>query len=166
MSSLAAQPGSLDARSGGEPFRMSSLTTYDTVEQYLSAQWPGACSAASLDVTPLVYENMPDELPDDPSHFVHVEIFGDFFDQASLGAEARDGNLWREIGQVYLHVMTRNGIGTRLARQYAGLLLDLFRGMEIGTVIFREASLGAGEAGKYKANYYAMTATINWQRDE
>jgi hypothetical protein len=145
---------------------MSSLTTYDTVEQYLPAQWATACAAASVGVTPIIFENMPDELPDDPTHFVFVEIFGDFFDQASIGAETRDGNLWREVGQVYLHVMTRNGIGTRLARQYAGLLIDLFRGMEIGTVIFREASIGAGDPGKYRANYYSMLATINWQRDE
>ncbi|PWJ93526.1 hypothetical protein C8D77_101205 [Mesorhizobium loti] len=136
---------------------MSSLTTYDTIEQYLTAQWT---------TTPLIFENMPDDLPDDPAHFVFVEIFGDFFDQASIGAETRSANLWREVGQLYLNVMTRNNIGTRKARELAGQLIDLFRGMEIGTVIFREASLGAGEAGKYKANYYAMTATINWQRDE
>lgn len=145
---------------------MSSLVTYDTVEQYLTAQWPSACSGASLQFAPLVFENFDDELPDEPAHFIQVEIYGDFFDQASIGAETRTANLWREVGQIYLHVMTRNGIGTRLARQYAGLAIDLFRGMEIGTVIFREASLGAGEPGKVKANYYAMTATINWQRDE
>ncbi|WP_136617064.1 MULTISPECIES: hypothetical protein [Mesorhizobium] len=145
---------------------MSSLVTYDTVEPYINEQWPTACATAGLDATPVLFENMPDDIPDDPAHFLYVEIFGDFFDQASIGAETRDNNLWREVGQVYLHVMTKNGIGTRLARQYAGLAIDLFRGMEIGTVIFREASIGAGDAGKYSANYYSMLATINWQRDE
>jgi hypothetical protein len=75
---------------------MSSLVTYDTIEQYLPGQWAAACAAASLEVTPVIFENMPDELPDDPAHFVFVEIYGDFFDQASIGAETRAANLWRE----------------------------------------------------------------------
>ncbi len=136
---------------------MSSLTAYDTIEQYLTAQWT---------TTPLLFENGDDHLPDDPAHFVFVEIFGDFYDQASIGAEPRTANLWREVGQLYLHVMTKNNIGTRLARQYAGQLVDLFIGLDIGTVTFREASIGAGDPGIKKGNYYAMTATINWQRDK
>lgn len=145
---------------------MSSFITYDTIEQYLNAQWSAACAAASLDVTPLVYENMPFDLPNDPAHFVLVEIFGDTFDQESIGEEPRTSNLFREWGQLYLNVMTRNGIGTRLARKYATTLVALFQGLDIGTLTFREASIGAGEPGKKDGNYYRMTATIDWRRDQ
>lgn len=136
---------------------MSSLVTYDTIEQYITAQWT---------TTPLVFENFNTDLPDDPAHFVLVEIFGDTFDQESIGAEPRTGNLFREWGQLYLNVMTRNGIGTRLARQYATSLVDLFQGLDIGTLTFLRASIGAGEPGKNDGNYYRMTATIDWRRDQ
>jgi hypothetical protein len=145
---------------------MSSFITYDTIEQYLNAQWAGACAAASLDVTALVYENFDTDLPDDPAHFVFVEVVGDTFDQESIGAEPRTGNLFREWGQLYLNVMTRNGIGTGLARKYATALVNLFQGLDVGTLTFREASIGAGQPGKNFANYYAMTATVNWRRDQ
>ncbi|RLP22265.1 hypothetical protein [Mesorhizobium sp. YM1C-6-2] len=136
---------------------MSSAATFDTIEQYLRAQWT---------TTPLVFENEPYELPGNPAHFVFVEIFGDVFDQASIGADPREDNLWREAGQLYLHVMTQNDIGSRLARQYADQLVDLLKGQDIGAVTFFGASKGAGEPGMKKANYWAFTATIDWQRDE
>ncbi len=145
---------------------MSSFTAYDTIEQYLNNQWSVACSAAGLEVTPLVYENMPFDLPDDPAHFVFAEIFGDTYDQESIGAEPRTDNLFREWGQLYLNVMTRNGIGTALARKYATQLVGLFQGLDVGTLTFREASIGAGEPGKNDGNYFRMTATVNWRRDQ
>ncbi|EHK56902.1 hypothetical protein [Allomesorhizobium alhagi] len=136
---------------------MSSPEAFETIEQRLRAQWTE---------TPLVFENEDYPLPDVPAHFVYVEVYGDFFDQASIGAEPRTDNLWREVGQLYLHVMTPNGIGSGTARQLARQLVDLFRGEDIGSVTFREASIGAGEPGREFGNYYAMTATITWQRDE
>lgn len=136
---------------------MSSVDTFDTIEQHLRTNWT---------TTPLVFENEDYELPSNPSHFVFVEIVGHVFDQASIGADPRDGNLWREEGELLLHAMTRVNIGSRLSRLYAGQLLDLFKGQDIGPVTFRSGSLGNGDPGIKKANYWAFTATIDWQRDE
>lgn len=136
---------------------MSSATSFTTIEQYLRSNWT---------TTPLVFENELYDLPDQPIPFVFVEIWGQTFDQASIGAESRDSNLWREEGSLDLHVMTPNGSGSGLARTYATTLAGLFRGLDIGTMTFREASIGAGEPGRQFANYYAMSATCFWRRDQ
>ena len=137
---------------------MSSAEVFDVIGQRLGAEWSS---------TPVVFENDPWSAPDTPVPFVFVEVFGDFFDQASIGGgEVIDANLWREEGQLLLHVMTPNDTGSRDARLKAKALVDLFRGQEIGGVIFRDAAIGAGDPGRTFANYYAMTASVTWQRDQ
>ncbi|CAH2399230.1 hypothetical protein [Mesorhizobium ventifaucium] len=137
---------------------MASPEAFDVVVQQIADQWGG--------LTDVVFENDPYELPDTPTEFVYVEVFGDFFDQVSIGAELRDENLWREAGQIYLHVMTPNSTGSRRARVLAKQLVGMFRGQDIDSVTFRDASIGAGDPGRTFANYYAMTATVNFERDE
>ncbi|MDR7034495.1 hypothetical protein [Mesorhizobium sp. BE184] len=136
---------------------MSSPETFDIVVAQLGDNWT---------LTPVVFENEDYQLPDTPAPFVSVEIYGDFFDQASIGAGERDDNLWREGGEIFLHVMTPNGTGSRQARQYAKQLVNLFRGQDIDGVRFLDASIGAGDPGRSFSNYYAMTATIGFERDE
>ncbi|MER8387308.1 hypothetical protein NKH14_17625 [Mesorhizobium sp. M1380] len=136
---------------------MASPEAFDVVEQQIADLWG---------ITPVVFENDDYQLPDVPTEFVYVEIYGDFYDQFSLGAEPREDNLWREGGQVYLHVMTPNNTGSRRARVLAKQLVALFRGQDIEGVTFRDASIGAGDPGRTFANYYAMTATVNFERDE
>ncbi|MER9056423.1 hypothetical protein [Mesorhizobium sp. M0910] len=136
---------------------MASPEAFDVVEQQIADRW---------NVTPVVFENDEYQLPDVPTEFVYVEIYGDFYDQISIGAEPREDNLWREGGQVYLHVMTPNGTGSRRARVLAKQLVGLFRGQDIDSVTFRDASIGVGDPGRTFANYYAMTAIVNFERDE
>lgn len=137
---------------------MSSPAAFNTIHDYLVTQW-GA-------TTPLVFENEQFAKPNVPAPWVMVEIFGDFFDQVSIGASPVLSNLWREEGQVLMHVMTPSNTGTGLARTYAKQLVDLFRGQEINGVRFRDASIGASQPGIHDGAYYRMTATIDWQRDE
>ena len=137
---------------------MSSAETFDAVEQTLRGQWSA---------TPLVFENEDWPTPDTPAPWVLVELFGDFFDQQSIGGgPALADNLWREGGVLLMHVMTPNGTGTREARVLAKQLADLFRGQDIGGVEFKGASIGAGEKGTEDGNYFRMTASVTWQRDE
>lgn len=134
---------------------MASVAVYDVVHDRLGENWTD---------TPLVYEG--EDWPTDGQPFVFVEIFGDFYDQASIGAGSPTANRWREGGQLLLNVMTRMGEGSRKSRIFAKALIDLFRGFENDGVLFRDASIGAGEPGASDGNYFRMTATINWQRDE
>lgn len=137
---------------------MASPEAFDVIVEHIANQWGG--------LTDVVFENDEYHLPDTPTEFVYVEIFGDFFDQISLGAEPREDNLWREAGQVYFHVMTPNNTGSKRARELAKQVVNLFRGQDIDGVTFRDASIGAGDPGRKFANYYAMTATQNFERDE
>lgn len=132
---------------------MSSLTAYDAFEVRLRTGWA---------TTPLVMENEFYQLPDTPAPFVYVEIFGDTYDQDTLGAP--QANEWLERGVTYLHVMTPSGQGTRLARQYANSLLYLFREQPIATLFMPEMSIGAGDPGKDWPGYFALTASIAWRR--
>ncbi|TPJ60825.1 MULTISPECIES: hypothetical protein [unclassified Mesorhizobium] len=137
---------------------MSSPEAFDGIHDYLLAAWAGR--------TPMVFENEPSPIGDTPEAWVLVEIFGDFFDLASIGAEPVLANRWREGGQVLMHVLTPNETGSRAGRVYAKQLVDLFRGQEIAGIRFRDASIGAGERGTQDGNYYRMTATIDWELDQ
>lgn len=135
---------------------MASVQAYDAIHDYLDTVWT---------VTPIAFENDGYDPPSDPEHWILVEIFGDFIEQESIGAEARSGNLWREGGQLYVSVMAPRGSGTRQARIFAGQIVDLFRGLDIGSITFLNASIGAGERGETDGSYFRITATIDWSRD-
>lgn len=137
---------------------MSSDAAFTTIEARLRSLW-SAC--------PLVFENEDWPTPDEPAHFLLVEVAGDVFDQASIGGgTAVNDNLWREEGQIIGHVMTRRGIGSTTARQLAKQFVDLFRGLDVDGIRFRGASIGAGETGDNDGNYWRMTALLDWERDE
>jgi hypothetical protein len=137
---------------------MSSYTAFETIEQRLQSSWS---------TTALAFENDGYQLPGTPAPFVYVEIVGNIYDQESIGGGTEPSdNLWREFGQLYLHVMTPNGTGSGKARQLCDQLIALFQGLDIGSLTFRDASIGAGEPGQTFSGYYAMTATIAWYRDE
>ncbi|NTG20006.1 hypothetical protein G6L00_06060 [Agrobacterium rhizogenes] len=135
---------------------MSTPEAYDTIHDYLVPAWSGPA---------LAFENDGFKLPATPTHWILVEIFGDIYEQASIGAETVKANLWREEGQIEAHVMAPRGSGTREARQYARQFVDLFRGQEIGDIVFETISIGAGNAGDATGAYFRMTATIDWRRD-
>ncbi|NTJ63770.1 hypothetical protein G6M50_36905 [Agrobacterium rhizogenes] len=135
---------------------MSSPEAYSTIHDYLTAAWAGPA---------LAFENDGFTLPAVPTLWVLVEIFGDIYEQASIGAETVTANLWREEGQIQAHFMAPRGSGTLDARRYAMQFADLFRGQEIGDIIFETMSIGAGNAGDTTGAYFRMTATVDWRRD-
>lgn len=136
---------------------MASNEVFTPIHDYLEAQWSA---------TALVFEN--EAWPDYPSPtaWVLVEIYGDIYEQISIGAEDPADNLWREEGQMSLHVMIPDGVGTAQGRTYAKQLADLFRGMEIAGISFKRASIGAGMAGERDGNYFRMTTTVEFERDD
>ncbi|MFU0504011.1 hypothetical protein [Pseudaminobacter sp. NGMCC 1.201702] len=132
---------------------MSSPTAFDAIHDHLVARWAA---------TDLVFENEDYQLPDVPAHFVYVEVFGDLLEQDTFGAP--QNNEWLETGQVYLHVMTPNGTGSGEARTLARDLSYLFREQPLGSMHFREMSIGMGEPAKTFGNYFAMTLSITFDR--
>ncbi len=136
---------------------MSSPDAFTGIQTYLRDSWAA---------TPIHFENETWKFPSPPAPFLLVEVYGDFYDQASIGADHADENLFREAGQVYVHVMTPRGSGTVQARTYAKQIVDLFRGNEEAGVRPRGMSIGAGEPGTEDGNYFRMTVTIDWERDD
>jgi hypothetical protein len=132
---------------------MSSPTAFDAIKNRLAEAWTA---------TPVWFENELQELPGDPDAFVYAEVFGDSFGQETTGAPGE--NLWEEAGTAYLHVFVPAGTGSRLARQHAHDLQQLFREQDVGGLKIVEMSLGAGEPGRTFPNYWAMTLTIFWRR--
>ncbi len=122
--------------------------------------------------TPIIFENeFAQQYIDAGMQFVYVEIYGDTFNQESLGSPQH--NLWLEEGTTFMHVMTPAGAGSRDARVYANELLNLFREQPIVTdnvtgesLFMPEMSIGAGQPGQDFPNYYAITASIHWRRRE
>lgn len=133
---------------------MASAEVYDVIEQRCRAMLPAVT---------FVFENEEFSLPDTPAPFVYVEIYGDVFAEASIGDAGN--NLERESGQFLAHVMTPNGTGSRAARVLAKQIISLFFAQESGGVLFKDATLGSGDPGREFGNYYAMTASIAWERD-
>ncbi|MFG1205570.1 hypothetical protein [Xanthobacter flavus] len=136
---------------------MSSPAAYDAVASYLREVW---------NITPLVFENEMASAPTD-DHWIFVEMVGGLYAQQSMGAETLDANLWREEGTLWLHVMMPSFRGTQTGRGYAWQLVQLLTRQPIPPIVFRDAMVGAGEpAVKIDGNFAAMTATIEWHRDE
>jgi hypothetical protein len=136
---------------------MSSPEAFDAIKT--------AITSAGL-TQPVVYENERFPLANSPAAFVFVEVFGTIYEQASIGAEPQASNKWREEGVLLMHVLVPNGTGTDAARTLAKQIANIFRGQEIAGVIFRDASIGAGEPGDQDGNYFRMTVRVDWQRDE
>lgn len=134
---------------------MSSPTTFDAFHTRLMSAWTA---------TPVRFENelCQDLLDVNTPAFVYVEVAGSTYDQETMGAPQQ--NMWIERGITWLHVMVPVGQGSRIARNYANQLLNLFREQAIDTLFMPSMSIGEGAPGRDFPNYYAMTATIEWQR--
>lgn len=134
---------------------MASLASYDAFETRLKAGWTE---------TDIVFENERYALPATAVAFVYVEVVGDEFPQASIGAPGN--NLYLEIGVTYLHVMVPDDSGTRVARGHAIALANLFRERDTDGIKIDDMSIGSGDPGRDFANYWAMTVTLWWHRYE
>lgn len=135
---------------------MASPAAFEAIEDHLRSVW---------NASPLVFENETATPPAGDARWVFVEVYGTVFDQASIGAETREGNLWREEGMLWLHVMMPVWSGTRQGRRDAYALANLFTGRDIGGLIFGSAAIGAGEKVETDGNYARMSVSIEWQLD-
>ena len=135
---------------------MASPAAFGAIQTYLRDVW---------NVTPLVFENESATPPADESLWVQIEVYGTLYAQASIGAEDRTENLFRERGVLLLHVMMPNGTGTMDGRRAGFHLVQLLAGREIDGVVFGEASIGAGDPAVPNANFATMTVSFEWHLD-
>lgn len=137
---------------------MASPEAFAIIKGVFDNSWSGA---------PAAFENDGFTPGEPPAPWLFVEAVGDIFSQASIGGgDDRDDNLWRETGSLMVHVMVPNGTGSLIARQLGRDVASLFRGRDIGSMTFGDASLGAGQPGDDDGNYWRFTVTIDWQRDQ
>lgn len=137
---------------------MSSPTAFSAFKGVLDTYAAGTGALA------IRYENefVQDLLASNTPAWVYVEIYGDSYNQDTMGAPG--ANVWEETGATYLHVMVPSGEGSAVARGHANTLLNLFRERPIGSLFMPEMSIGAGDPGRDFPNYFAITATIFWTR--
>ncbi|HTV69805.1 MAG TPA: hypothetical protein VMF90_14820 [Rhizobiaceae bacterium] len=134
---------------------MASAEVYTAVHDHLEAGFTDA---------PLVFENEDAPLPDTPAALVKVEMFGDIYQQETIGAPGE--NLWRETGTILMRVLVPRGSGTIVARTHARKLVDLFREVEVDGIRFGVGSIAAGEPGESDGNYFVMEASVEFARDD
>lgn len=104
--------------------------------------------------------------PSDP--WLGITFLGDSELPVSLTAK-NDQGLYREMGQIFLHVVAeaRLGVGDSLV-QRGEILRNLFRGSRIGDVVIEEVgtlNTGSGAALEFESGYIAGTISIGYYRD-
>ena len=140
---------------------MSTATAFTAIRAHLEANWTA---------TALVFDNEVIATPADASGndlpFVQVQITGDLWDQASIGAGDRLENRWEETGELLLSVIVPTGTGSLLARQHAEALANIFRGLNLdeSNIEFRDISIGLGVAAQDRGSWWLLPMRINWTR--
>lgn len=133
---------------------MSTATAYNAIRAHLVATWT---------TTPLAWDNEVFDTPDD-SGFVMAQVTGDIWDQQSIGAGDRLQNRWDEEGELLLSVIVPAGTGSVLARTYAESLANIFRGLQLGDIEFRDISIGLGVIAEDRGPWWLLPIRINWTR--
>ncbi|EHM01154.1 hypothetical protein HMPREF9946_02229 [Acetobacteraceae bacterium AT-5844] len=136
---------------------MSDVAFFDTIKDRIAELWAE---------TPVHWPNEQFDEPEPPAPWLLVEMSGDVFGQASIGAGRRRDNLWREGGSLWLHIMVPVGTGEREARRLLREAVDLFVGQEVGDITFGDASIGMGQPGDENGLWHRLSASIDWTRDE
>lgn len=133
---------------------MTTATAYSAIRAHLEAEW---------ETTPLAWDNEAFDTPDD-APWVLVEMTGDIWDQASIGAGDRTANRWQEEGELHLMVNVPFGTGSLTARTHAEALANIFRGLQLGAIEFRDISIGLGVRGEDRGAWWLLPVRINWIR--
>jgi hypothetical protein len=133
---------------------MTTATAYSAIRAHLEANWT---------TTPLAWDN-EEFAPTQDAAFVMVQVTGDQWDQMSIGAGDRLDNRWEEEGELLLSVIVPTGTGTLLARQHAEALANIFRGLQLGEIEFRDISIGLGVVAEDRGPWWLLPVRINWIR--
>lgn len=133
---------------------MTTATAFSAISAHLIAEWT---------TTPLAWDNEAFN-PASQTAFVMVQMTGDIWDQASIGAGDRLQNRWQEEGELLLSVIVPTGTGSLIARTHAEALANIFRGLQLGAIEFRDISIGLGVRGEDRGAWWLLPVRINWIR--
>lgn len=144
---------------------MSSDAVYAAIQARFAAAWnpTPAC--------PVAYENDVFRVPQPAAPWLLVELTANLLDQRGIGAGTRTDNLWREVGQLWLHLFVPAGTGSLTARALLSQAVELFRGRDLGDLTFTSAMIGTGESaqpgerGVKDGMWWRLSAAIEWERD-
>ena len=139
---------------------MASQAIYDAIRAHLEANWTA---------TPLVFENEDYSALGSHSHFAIVEIAGSYFGRESIGTGDPDQDRFDEEGELWVHLMMRANVGTRVARGHLTNLADIFRGLKLMSdrLEFLDARVGFGESVSQSSGndggWFRLSMTIDWR---
>lgn len=131
-------------------------TAFSKIKAFIDANWSAL---------PVVYPNRSYNTADTPAGFMLVEVTGNMYAQASIGAGTRSNNLFRESGLLWAHFMVQSGTGSEQAHEYALAFVKLLMAGSVSDLRFDEASIGLGEPGEENGNYWRLSVSLSWQQD-
>jgi hypothetical protein len=138
---------------------MTTVAAYTTIRAFIEANFTAV---------PMGWEN--EQSPDTngaegfDAPWVYVQMTGDIWDQMSIGAGDRLDNRWQEEGELLLDVIVPLDTGTIAARTIATTLANLFRGLQLGDIEFRDISIGIGVIAEDRGPWWLLPVRINWQK--
>lgn len=132
---------------------MSTDGAYSLIRAYLVEHWTA---------TPLAWDNEGFAKPNPARPFIEVQVTGNIWDQASIGAGDRLEERWQEEGELFLNVIVPKGTGSLEARQIATQAANLFRGLQLGDIEFREISIGLGVPAEEHGPWWLLPVRISW----
>jgi hypothetical protein len=133
--------------------------TYAAQRTTIMTQWDTQWKAIRP-LVPYAHGNARFDPPVD-NPWLRISILDGESQQASFGAT--DRGLHRHVGVVSIDAYVPLGTGEALLRTLLDEATDIFRSRVISGIVFRAPRLSSGQPSD---NYFRMTATIPFQRDE
>ena len=95
---------------------------------------------------------------DPPSLWLSVECTGRALDPIEVG-----GEVWQEVGTVFVHVIAPKNTGTDNARALAKSVASAYRNLGPRPVIYQSASIGNGALDEEQGIWWVLTVAIDWK---
>ena len=125
-----------------------------TLESHFNTEWAGT--------TPVQYANdSAFQPPTDGSSWVSFTVIQG--GSGTMGGRSNTARLFRHAGVIQIDIFTPQGIGVESALSLADQAAAIFRATRIDDVLCRAPAISRPASD---GNYFRVTLSINYQRDE